>query len=232
VLIDQAPLLIPGAKPGPHVLIQIKDSGEGIPPAIMEKIFEPFFTTKEPGKGTGLGLSTVVGIVKSHGGWVNVYSEPGHGALFKLYLPAVPNVEVTKAAESQVTLPQGRGQTILLVEDESAIREVLRKILVRHGYEVLEAVDGVDGSALFLQHADKIQLVLTDMMMPRMEGMTLIRSLKKLNPNVKIIATSGLANLSDQKQRNEELKALGVREFLPKPCSAEKLLNVVYNTLA
>jgi PAS domain S-box-containing protein len=232
IMIDQAPLLIPGAKPGPHVLLQVKDSGEGIPPAIMEKIFEPFFTTKEPGKGTGLGLSTVVGIVKSHGGWINVYSEPGHGAVFKLYLPAVPNEEVTKSSQSQSALPQGRGQTILLVEDESAIREVMRKILVRHGYQVLEAVDGVDGHALFLQHADKVQLVLTDMMMPRMEGMALIRSLKKLNPRLKIIATSGLANLSDQKERQEELKTLGVRDFLPKPCSAEQLLKLIYNTLA
>src|SRR5262249_48057194 len=145
LLVEDTTNLQPGSKAGPYVLIQVKDSGTGIPPAIMEKIFEPFFTTKELGKGTGLGLSTVLGIVKSHGGAVNVYSEPGKGALFKVYLPAAAVATAARPTTQQSPVIEGNGELILLVEDETAIRDVTRKILVRHGYNVLTASDGVDG---------------------------------------------------------------------------------------
>ncbi len=231
ILIDDTRMLLPGAKAGPYVLMQIKDTGTGIPAEIMDKIFEPFFTTKELGKGTGLGLSTVLGIVKSHGGSVIVSSEPGNGATFKVYLPATLNAQTSHSPPQQAGLPRGRGELILVVDDESAIRDVTRKVLVRHGYNVVTAVDGVDGLAVFAQQAGKIDLILTDIMMPRMEGMALIRALKKLDPRIKIVASSGLANLSDQAGRVEELRSLGVGEFLPKPCSAEKLLNTVHDLL-
>ncbi|MDB6021191.1 MAG: hybrid sensor histidine kinase/response regulator, partial [Pedosphaera sp.] len=222
LLIEDGLKLVPGMKAGPYILVQIEDTGTGIPPEIMEKIFEPFFTTKELGKGTGLGLSTVLGIVKSHGGWVNVYSEPGHGTNFKIYIPAVPNAAAPQTSGARASLPRGRGELVLMVDDEPAIRDVTRKILVRHGYIVITASDGVEALALFSEQPDKIQLVLTDMMMPRMEGLALIRAIRKLDANCKIIASSGLANLADQKERNEELKSLGVQEFLPKPCPPEK----------
>jgi two-component system cell cycle sensor histidine kinase/response regulator CckA len=214
------------------VVLQVKDSGTGIPPAIMEKIFEPFFTTKELGKGTGLGLSTVMGIIKSHGGTVNVYSEPNKGASFKIYLPATAAAAPVRPSQSPSVASGGNGELILLVDDESAIRDVMRKILVRHGYNVLVAVDGVEGLSTYAQYGSKINLILTDMMMPRMEGLAMIRALKKLDPEIKIIASSGLANLADQTERATELKALGVRQFLPKPCSAEALLMAVHASLA
>jgi PAS domain S-box-containing protein len=233
ILVEDNSTLHADAKAGPYVLIQVKDSGTGIPPEIMEKIFEPFFTTKELGKGTGLGLSTVVGIIKSHVGAVNVYSEPGKGALFKIYLPAAaaPSPAVRPVTQQSLTF-EGHGELILLVEDEAAIRDVTRKILVRHGYNVLTASDGVEGLGAHAQHAKKIAVVLTDMMMPRMEGMAMIRSLKKLDPKIKIIALSGLANLADQSDRTEELRALGIRHFLPKPCTPDALLSAIQSLLA
>jgi hypothetical protein len=231
LLVEDTASLSADAKAGPYVLVQVKDTGSGIPPGIMEKIFEPFFTTKELGKGTGLGLSTVVGIVKSHGGAVNVYSEPGKGALFKIYLPAGAGPSPVRPTAQQSHQIQGNGELILLVEDEAAIRDVTRKILVRHGYNVLTTMDGIEGLGAYAQHAKKINLVLTDMMMPRMEGMAMIRSLKKLDPKIKIIALSGLANLADQSSRTEELRALGIRHFLPKPCSPDALLSAVQSLL-
>lgn len=223
---------LPNLTAGPYVLIQVQDSGTGIPQDIIEKIFEPFFTTKELGKGTGLGLSTALGIIKSHGGWMNVYSEPGKGANFKVYLPASPSMAAPHAASAQVSLPHGAGELVLIVDDEAAIRDVTRKILVRHGYNVLTASDGVEALALFSEQAGKIHLVLTDMMMPRMEGLALIREIKQAEPNCKIICTSGLGNIADQRERSEELKSLGVRDFLSKPCPPEKLLNTLHQVLA
>ncbi|HEX3800718.1 MAG TPA: PAS domain S-box protein [Verrucomicrobiae bacterium] len=231
-LIEDTRMLLPGAKAGPYALIQVKDTGVGIPADIMEKIFEPFFTTKELGKGTGLGLSTVLGIVKSHGGSVIVYSEPGKGATFKIYLPATADAIATLAPKQQLGVPRGRGQLILLVDDESAIRDVTRRILVRHGYNVVTAVDGVEGLAVFAQQSGKIDLIITDIMMPRMEGVATVRALKKLDPNVKILASSGMTGMTDHTARNEELKSLGVVEILPKPCSAEKLLSAVHQVFA
>jgi PAS domain S-box-containing protein len=232
LLLQDTLALLPGAKAGPYILIQVKDTGAGISPDIMDKIFEPFFTTKELGKGTGLGLSTVLGIAKSHGGSVSAYSEPGQGALFKVYLPAAPNVTSAQPPQMRSPSPHGKGELILVVDDETAIRDVMSKILVRHGYTVLLAADGVEGVAMHAQHGAKINLVLADMMMPHMEGLAMIRTLKKLDPNLKIIATSGLANLADQNERGKELKSLGVHEFLSKPCSAEDLLATVNKILA
>jgi len=232
LLVEDAKRLLPGSKAGPYVLLQVNDTGAGIPADLLEKIFEPFFTTKELGKGTGLGLSTVLGIVKSHGGTVNVYSEPGQGTSFKIYLPATPSALAPPVPGARTALPQGHGELILLVDDEAPIRDVISKILIRHGYNVLVAADGVDGLTMFTQQAGKIQLVLTDMMMPRMEGMALIRALKKIDPKIKIIASSGLANIADQTERSEQLKALGIQDFIAKPCTAEKLLNAVYQGLA
>jgi two-component system, cell cycle sensor histidine kinase and response regulator CckA len=228
ILLDEAAVLLHGAKVGPYIVMEVKDTGPGIPPEIMEKIFEPFFTTKEVGKGTGLGLSTAMGIVKSHGGHLNVYSEAEKGAAFKIYIPATPNAEMLRANKQEAAFPLGRGELILVVDDETDIREVTRKILVKHGYLVLTAADGAEAMAIFVgQKSGDINLVLTDIMMPRMEGIALIKSLKRIDPKVKIIASSGLTHGPGQTDRSEELAGLGVKTFLAKPYTAEKLLAAI-----
>ena len=206
------------AKPGAFVLITIADTGMGISPNIINRVFEPFFTTKEHGKGTGLGLSTALGIVKGHGGFINVYSEPGRGTQFKVYLPAA-ETPFTVQPESTGSLPTGRGELILVVDDELAIREITKGTLEAYGYRALTAGDGTEAVALYAQHRDEIKVVLTDVMMPYMDGPATIRALQKMSPNVTIIACSGLA---------EHSKAIeGVKAFLPKPYTAEKLLKTL-----
>lgn len=214
------------AKPGPFVLITIADSGMGISPKIINRIFEPFFTTKEHGKGTGLGLSTALGIVKGHGGFINVYSEPGRGTQFKIYLPAVETPFKTQA-DSLVSLRVGRGELILVVDDEIAIREITKGTLEAYGYRALTAADGTEAVALYAQHKDEISVVLTDVMMPYMDGPATIRALQKMNPNVKIIASSGLS----EHARVFEASNAGVKAFLSKPYTAERLLEAIGDVL-
>ena len=214
------------AKPGLYVLLSVTDTGVGIPPENLGKIFEPFFTTKGPGTGTGLGLSTVVGIVKSHGGFVDVYSEPGRGTQFKVYLPALAEA-VEPAVAPAPELPAGKGELILVVDDEAPIREVTRETLESYGYRVLTAADGTEAVALFAAHADEVAAVLTDMMMPYMDGPATIRALRKLRPGVKLIASSGLSG--DAKLA--EATQAGARIVLNKPYTAEKLLKALAELL-
>src|SRR5581483_9295356 len=181
------------ANPGRFVLIRITDTGVGIPAENLNKVFEPFFTTKEYGKGTGLGLSTVVGIVKSHQGFVDVYSEINRGTEFKVYLPAVTSEMMQQAEAEQAELPAGHGELVLLVDDEAAIREITRGTLEAYGYNVMTAADGTEAVAIYAANKDSIQVVLTDMMMPYMDGPATIRALRKMDPRVRIIASSGLA---------------------------------------
>ncbi len=212
------------AKAGQYVCINVTDSGSGIPPAIIDKIFEPFFTTKDMGKGTGLGLSTVMAIVKSHGGFINAYSEQGKGTTFKVYLPAT---EVSSKAKGDTVAlpspPRGKGETILVVDDEASILTITSKTLEAFGYRTLTADDGADAVALYAQHRDKIAVVLTDMAMPIMDGATTIRALKKINPAIKIIAASGLNTNGGATKVSEG----GVKYFLTKPYTAGTLLNAV-----
>ncbi len=215
------------AKPGPHLVITVSDTGAGIPPEIIDKIFEPFFTTKETGKGTGLGLSTVIGIVKSHSGFINVYSEVGKGTLFKIYLPVVDIGRLRRAEDLPTEIPFGHGETILVVDDEAAIREIARQTLENFGYQVLTANDGAEAIALYAEQKNEIEAVLTDMMMPFMDGPATIRALHRLNPGVKIIATSGL----DANGNMVESAGAGVRAYLSKPYTAEKLLLILADVL-
>ncbi len=217
----------PQAKAGPWVLISVTDSGHGIPPEIIKRIFDPFFTTKGVGKGTGLGLSTVLGIVRNHGGFVRVRSEPGQGASFQIHLPAesaAPQAESPQAAGAQ---PRGRGEVILVVDDEAPIREAARYALEARGYRVVSAANGEEAITRFLEHRQDIRLVLTDIMMPVMDGPTLVRSLRVLNPALRFIGTSGL----DQLERRAEFSALGISEFLAKPYEAGSLLDAVRRQL-
>jgi PAS domain S-box-containing protein len=215
------------ARPGRYVCITIADTGLGIQPQVIDKIFEPFFTTKEQGKGTGLGLSTALGIVKGHGGFINVYSEPGRGTQFTIYLPAAPLDTFSQRDGSTVELPVGNGELILVVDDETAILEITKVTLEMHGYRALAAADGTEAVALYAQHKDEVKVVLTDMMMPYMDGPATIRALQKLNPTVKIIASSGLT----ESARAAEASADGAIRFLSKPYTAEKLLETVAQVL-
>jgi PAS domain S-box-containing protein len=216
------------AKIGPYIVITVSDTGIGIPAKLLDRIFEPFFTTKEHGKGTGLGLSTSHGIVKSHGGFINVYSEVGKGTAFKVYLPAITTNETLKAQEHQHELPAGHGELILVVDDEEQILEITKKTLEKHGYNVITANNGEEAIALYSQHKDEIKVVLMDMMMPVMDGSASIRELCKVNPEVKIIAVSGLT----EKDKFARVDDVHVQAFLTKPYAAEKLLNAIYDIIS
>lgn len=217
----------PGVKAGPHVLIKVADTGSGMPPEIIERIFDPFFTTKDIGKGTGLGLSTVLGIVRSHQGFITVYSEVGSGSAFRVYLPAVPKTMADSATPFAEKLPHGGGELILVVDDEETIREAIQRVLESHNYRVLTARNGKEAVTAFLRQREEVNLVLTDVMMPEMGGAALVRSLRLLNSRIKIIATSGL----EPEGKRGELAVLGVATILPKPCGPQELLNAIRTEL-
>lgn len=211
------------ARPGRYIRITVIDTGVGIPDKNQIKIFDPFFTTKEPGQGTGLGLSTVAGIVRSHGGFVNVYSELGKGAQFKVYVPAIDSGQPQQAQPARRDLPIGNGELILVVDDELAVREIAKETLHAFGYRAVTASDGTEALAIFASRKEEIRCIITDMLMPYMDGPATIRAIRKLDPKVKIIATSGLK--SDAK--TAEAAQLGVTTFLNKPYTAEKLLKTI-----
>ncbi len=210
---------------GPNVLLSITDTGTGIPRHMIDRIFEPFFTTKEPGKGTGLGLSTVLTIVRSHGGAVYVYSEEGKGTTFKIYLPAQvsPAQPLNEEAESEKYV--GNGELILVVDDEAAVRTIAKTILDAYGYRTIVAVDGQNGMEQFVERKDEIALVITDMMMPRLDGAATIRSMRRINPKMRIIVMSGLP-------QSGNIPGIGEMEFsLTKPFTSEALLQTVQRAL-
>ncbi len=209
------------AKIGSYLVVVVADTGIGITHEVLDRIFEPFFTTKELGKGTGLGLSTVLGIVKSHAGFINVYSEVGKGSRFEVYLPAQETTETPE--EKELELPHGSGELVLIIDDEPSIREITKTSLEAYNYKAITASDGIEAIALYAEYRDKISIVLTDMLMPSMDGITTIRTLHKINPNVKIIAISGLAT-SDKMNAAYEL---GIKAFLSKPYTAKQLLETI-----
>jgi PAS domain S-box-containing protein len=218
--------MTPGLEPGPHVLINVSDTGSGIPPHIIDKIFDPFFTTKELGKGTGLGLSTALGIVKSHGGVVSVYTG-ATGSTFRVLLPAAPGAHPPAELAAQAEIPTGHGETILLVDDETAIREVAKAVLSQSGYNVLTADDGPSALAIFAQQSKEIATVLTDSEMPIMSGLMLARILRKMASETKII----LSTARDSDYREAELSNIGVQACLNKPYTRETLLRTVDRVL-
>jgi two-component system, cell cycle sensor histidine kinase and response regulator CckA len=228
ILIDDAAALLQGGiKPGRYVLLRVADTGVGIPPEIADQIFDPFFTTKEIGKGTGLGLSTVLGIVKSHAGLVRLDSEPGRGTTFEILLPA-SREPVGKLPQPVVPLTAlGRGELILVVDDEQSIRTVLRDTLARHNYKVLTAEDGVEATAVFAANPG-IKLIVTDLDMPLMSGVRLGHILRRLNPAVKIIVSTGLAERIGAEKRQQEMEALGITAVLIKPYTGERILRTVH----
>lgn len=214
------------AKLGPHVVIEIEDSGTGMTAEVLDKIFEPFFTTKELGKGTGLGLSTSIAIVKSHGGFLRAYSEPGRGSRFRVYLPADTEAGSGPMLLEPPVAPHGQGELILIVDDEISVREITRQTLETFGYRVLTASDGADGVAMFATHRKDIALVLTDMMMPVMDGPSMIEVLVRMDPKVRIVATSGLHTHAHSARAHGN-----VLHFLPKPYTAESMLTSLRRAL-
>lgn len=214
------------AKPGPYVAINVTDTGSGIPRSVIDKIFDPFFTTKEFGKGTGLGLSTVAAVAKSHGGFVHVYSEPGKGSAFKVFLPATRSAAPQKAVKAE-SLPRGKGEKILVVDDEDAILSITAQTLQAFGYETLTAANGAEAIALYAQHAPEIAAVLTDMMMPIMDGPATIVALRRINPAVKVIAASGL----ETRDNSATIAGTEISHFLKKPYTAETLLETLRQLL-
>ncbi len=212
------------AKAGSYVVVTVSDTGMGIPPELLNRIFDPFFTTKEVGKGTGLGLSTVAGIVKTHGGFVKVDSELGKGTEFNIFLPAIEG-EVSVIPREK-SMPRGKGELILIVDDEASIQEVTQTSLENYNYRTILASDGIEAFALYTEHQQEISVVLMDMMMPNLDGVTAIWALQKINPRVNIIATSGLL-----KNRKLALDA-DVKNFLLKPYTIGELLQILTEILS
>jgi two-component system cell cycle sensor histidine kinase/response regulator CckA len=218
----------PQARPGSFVCLSVADEGCGIPPEILPRIFEPFFTTKEVGKGTGLGLATVFGIVQQHKGWINVDTAVGRGTTFRVYLPRSVKTPDDKFSWPSTEAIRGGNETILLVEDESALRSSVRIALSRLGYQVLEAANGAEALEVWQQHAGKIRLLLTDLMMPGgMLGRELAEQLLQQNPDLKVVFTSGysLEIVSSDFPLEEGFN------FLTKPFEAQKLAHTIRKRL-
>ena len=213
---------------GEFVLLTVEDTGCGMTPEIKARIFEPFFTTKEVGKGTGLGLATVFGIVKQHQGWIEVDSQIGVGTTFKIFLPAIPRAEASRAELEAGDLARGGDETILLVEDEESLRGLTRLVLQRQGYEVLEAASGVEALEVWEHHGDRIDLLLTDMIMPDgLTGRELAKQLQARKPELKVIYASGYsAELAGTTFRVREAST-----FLEKPYHPQKLTRLVRQRL-
>lgn len=209
-------------KPGKYLIIEVQDTGKGIPPEIITKIFDPFFTTKEIGKGTGLGLSTVRAIVKGHGGSVNVTSQVGVGTIFTVHLPAVQTDAPDPAAIPEKTIVTGAGQVVMVIDDEESILQITKATLESYGYKVLTAIDGIDAISVFADSTTGIDIVLTDMMMPNLGGAETIRVLRQMDPRVKIIASSGVT-VGD---RLSEVRNF-VNGFIAKPYTADALLKTI-----
>jgi CheY-like chemotaxis protein len=212
---------------GPFVLLKVSDTGTGITAGVLDRVFETFFTTKAPGKGTGLGLSTVTNIVKHHGGFVEVSSEVDKGTCFKVHLPATAQHAQQPAQAQPVELPEGQGELILLVDDERALLEMTRETLQTYGYRVLTAGHGAEALLLYQQHRDEIAVVVTDSMMPVMDGPALVRALRNLGSDVKIICVSGLAS----EHKLAEIDRSQAQAFLTKPFTTLALLTTLRNVV-
>ncbi len=213
--------------PGHYVKLEVQDTGAGIPVAIAEKIFEPFFTTKEQGKGTGLGLSTSLAIVKSHGGQIRAVCDSGRGARFDIYLPISSGASGDALIGAAPARPMGQGQTVLVVDDEAAIRTIAQRTLESAGYKVLLAGDGAEAVTIFSANHQRIAAVMLDMTMPVLAGVPTIEAMARIDPSVPIIAVSGIS-ANEQPARDASPQ---VRMFLPKPFTTDTFLKALQQVL-
>ena len=219
---------VPDAKPGKYLVLRVRDTGTGIPPEILDRIFDPFFTTKGPDKGTGLGLSTVMGIVKGHGGFLQVYSPPGQGSTFTAYLPAADAGSDTELVTKAAVEFRGQGETILFVDDEPAMLAVARAVLRRLNFKPLTATDGADGLMQVAQHRTELRAIITDVHMPHMDGLAFVRAFRRMLPDIPVMVVSGRM----EGTMAGEFKTLGVTSRLDKPFTEVQLAEALKNLLA
>jgi CheY-like chemotaxis protein len=211
---------------GHYVHLAIADDGIGIPEDVRRRIFDPFFTTKGVGKGTGLGLSIVHGIVNAHNGVIDVESTEGAGTTFHVFLPAIEH-QAIKDSLDQIEHARGRGETILLVEDEIMLRDLLTEFLVRAGYSVIEAGDGEEGIAMYRAHANSIDLVLSDIGLPKLGGEQVFGAIRKINPAAKVVFCTGFI----EEAKREMLLEAGAMNIVQKPYKVPEVLSAVREAL-
>ena len=226
VQLTELPMAI-RARTGNYVLITVGDTGIGMPPEVLDHIFEPFFTTKELGKGTGLGLAVVIGVVENHRGFVQVQSQPGEGSQFKVYLPALSGEAGAGEMDAKPELPRGRGELVLLVDDEPAILKVTAKILEKHGYRTAAANGGAEALKIYEDNPAAISAVISDLSMPGMDGLALATALANKYPQSRVIIASGLGDTLD----GAKLQHMGVEQILKKPFTAEAVLTALRRML-
>ncbi|MGA3007275.1 MAG: ATP-binding protein, partial [Opitutaceae bacterium] len=218
----------PEAKAGPYVVWHVSDTGTGIPPEILERIFEPFFTTKGPNKGTGLGLSTVVGIVKSHEGFVRVDSKPGRGSTFSVYLPAANRDPAETAPEAKIDPEfRGHGELILVLDDDAAVRQAARTVLTTLNFQVVTAADGTEALIQAAERRADLRAIFCDLRMAHLDGLTFVRTIKRMLPEAGLIVMSGSM---DEEEANE-LEKMEVHTVLKKPFTQEKMVESLRTTL-
>jgi two-component system, cell cycle sensor histidine kinase and response regulator CckA len=220
------------AVPGPFVRIRVEDTGTGIPDAVRARIFESFFTTKGEDLGTGLGLTTVLGIVRDHKGFITFTTVPGQGTTFEIHLPAVLEAQtLAETAPAPEAIPRGHGELVLVVDDEPAIQDTTRRTLERYGYAVLQAHDGIEALAQFSAHPAEIRAVVTDFIMPLMDGVTLCRTLRVLAPRTPLLVSSGGLFGTPGGEALRAFEELGIGHILHKPHNAEVLLQALSEVL-
>ena len=218
----------PQAKPGPYVKFTISDTGIGMSAETKERIFDPFFSTKELSDGTGLGLSTAHGITQSLGGFISVESEVNQGSTFNIFIPAEASTNnILPVPLGRASLPVVKGELILLVDDNIEFQKVTQETLENHGYKVLLAEDGTEALALFTKHGNDVKVMITDIAMPHLDGTTLVRTLKRINSDMKFIVSTGLG----EKAAIEKLEDLGVKKFLKKPYNTDTLIGALHEVI-